>query len=186
MSFEVFMQVWCFQKSKLWWKQRKTGEKNQKWSNSHHPILEIVGHISITSRSSFHVYYISFQSLGSQESIGSNGARFGVETKKLWPFEDDYAHHERKCCILLLLDTFFKHYLELKLCILYLFLKLGKSGVFCFKWYTIWRWNEEVMAVWRRLYKAERKCCSHTLFHYCWTRFWSTFWSSNYAYHISF
>ncbi|KAL6323886.1 hypothetical protein AAG906_005883 [Vitis piasezkii] len=26
-----------------------------------------------------------------QESIGSNGARFGVETKKLWPFEDDCA-----------------------------------------------------------------------------------------------
>ncbi|RVW63640.1 hypothetical protein CK203_056912 [Vitis vinifera] len=46
---------------------------------------------SITSRSSFHAYYISFQSLGSQESIASNGARFGVETKKLWPFEDDCA-----------------------------------------------------------------------------------------------
>ena len=29
MSFEVFMQVWCLQKSKLWWKQRKTGEKSQ-------------------------------------------------------------------------------------------------------------------------------------------------------------
>ncbi|WJZ84575.1 hypothetical protein VitviT2T_004175 [Vitis vinifera] len=26
-----------------------------------------------------------------EESIGSNGARFGVETKKLWPFEDDCA-----------------------------------------------------------------------------------------------
>ncbi|RVW64023.1 hypothetical protein CK203_049340 [Vitis vinifera] len=26
-----------------------------------------------------------------QESIASNGARFGVETKKLWPFEDDCA-----------------------------------------------------------------------------------------------
>ena len=29
MSFEVFMQVWCLQKSKLWWKQGKTGEKSQ-------------------------------------------------------------------------------------------------------------------------------------------------------------
>ena len=29
MIFEVFMQVWCLQKSKLWWKQGKTGEKNQ-------------------------------------------------------------------------------------------------------------------------------------------------------------
>ncbi|KAL6310918.1 hypothetical protein AAG906_028096 [Vitis piasezkii] len=37
-------------------------------------------------RSSSHAFYISFQSLGSQESIASNGARFGVETKKLWWF----------------------------------------------------------------------------------------------------
>ena len=59
--------------------------------NSHHPILATVGHISITSRCSFHAYYISFQSLGSQESIASNGAQFTVETNKLWPFEDDCA-----------------------------------------------------------------------------------------------
>ena len=61
--------------------------------NSHHPtpISETVGHILITLRSSFYVYYISFQSLGSQESIASNGTRFGVETKKLWPFEDNCA-----------------------------------------------------------------------------------------------
>ena len=37
------------------------------------------------------MYYISFQILGSQESIASNSARFGVKTKKLWPFEDDCA-----------------------------------------------------------------------------------------------
>ena len=55
------------------------------------------------------------------------------------------------------MDTFFKHYLDLKLCILYLFLKLGKSGVQCFKRYMIWRWNEEVMAVWRQTRKAERE-----------------------------
>ena len=59
--------------------------------NSYHPISATVGHISITSRSLFHEYYISFQILGSQESIASNGARFGVETKKLWQFEDDCA-----------------------------------------------------------------------------------------------
>ena len=69
---------------------KNRGEK-PKQSNSHHPISETVGHISITSQSSFHAYYISFQILGSQESIGSNGTRFGVETKKLWPFEDDCA-----------------------------------------------------------------------------------------------
>ena len=72
----------------------KTGENRggkPKQSNSHHPILATVGNISITSRSLFHAYYISFRSSGSQESIASNGTRFGVETKKLWPFEDDCA-----------------------------------------------------------------------------------------------
>ena len=72
-------------------KTRENRGEKPKQSNSHHPISATVGHISITSRSSFHAYYISFQILGSQESIASNGARFGVETKKLWPFEDDCA-----------------------------------------------------------------------------------------------
>ena len=74
---------------------------------------------------------MAFQILGSQESIASNSARFGFETENLWPFEDDYANHERKCrtSILLLLDTFLKHFLELKLCIPYLVSNLGKSGV---------------------------------------------------------
>ena len=72
---------------------------------------------------------MSFQILGSQESIDSNGTKFGVETKKLWPFEDDCAHHEPKCCIFLMLDTFLKHLLELKLCIIYLVSKLEKLGV---------------------------------------------------------
>ena len=101
-----------------------------------------VGHISITSRSSNYVYYILFQILGIQESISSNGAQFGVETKKLWPFEDDCAKLNGNVAtapILLLLDTFLKHFLELKLCILYLVLNLGNSGVQRFKWYAIWR-----------------------------------------------
>ena len=49
--------------------------------------------------------------------------------------------------ISLLLDTFLEHFLELKLCIPYIILKLGKSGIQCFKQYMIWIWNEEVMAV---------------------------------------
>nr|CAN67598.1 hypothetical protein VITISV_028894 [Vitis vinifera] len=55
------------------------------------PISATVGHISITSRSSNYAYDISFQSLGSQESIASNGMRFGGELKKLWSFEDKRA-----------------------------------------------------------------------------------------------
>ncbi|KAL6310800.1 hypothetical protein AAG906_017426 [Vitis piasezkii] len=52
------------------------------------------------------------------ESIASNGARFGVETKKLWPFEDDCAKLNGNVAaapISLLLDTFLEHFLELKL-----------------------------------------------------------------------
>ncbi|RVW73222.1 hypothetical protein CK203_057360 [Vitis vinifera] len=70
-----------------------------------------------------------------KESIASNSARFGFETEKLWPFEDDCANHERKyrTSIFLLLDTFLKQFLELKLCIPYLVSKLGKSEVQRFK-----------------------------------------------------
>ena len=117
------------------------------------------GHNLITFRSSFHTYHILFEILGSKESIASNSARFGFETEKLWPFEDDRANHERKCrtSISLLLDKFLKHYLELKLRIPYLVSNLGKSGVQSFKRCTIWSWNEEVMVVWRQARKAERE-----------------------------
>ena len=70
-------------------------EKSQFHSRT--PISTIFGHISITYLSSNYVYNILFESLGSHESIASNGARFGFETEKLWPFEDDCANHERKC-----------------------------------------------------------------------------------------
>ena len=48
-------------------------------------------HFWSTSWSSNYAYDISFQSLGSQESIASNGTQFGFEMKKLWPFEDKRA-----------------------------------------------------------------------------------------------
>ena len=51
--------------------------------HSRNPILATVGHNLITFWSSNYVYHISFQILGSQESIASNGTRFGFETKKL-------------------------------------------------------------------------------------------------------
>ena len=40
-------------------------------------------------------YYISFRSLGIQESNASNGVQFGVETKKLWPIEGNYVKLKR-------------------------------------------------------------------------------------------
>ena len=65
----------------------------------------------------------------------------------------------------------FYHLSKFISCLIYLVSKLGKSGVHSFKRCSIWSWNEEVMAIWRRLCKAERKCCSRTPFRYCWTRF---------------
>ena len=73
-----------------------------------------------------------FQILGSQKSIVSNGAQFGVETKKLWPFEDDCAKLNENVAaapISLLLDMFLEHFLELKLCIPYVVLNLRKSEI---------------------------------------------------------
>ena len=48
-----------------------------------------------TSWSSLSMYYISFRSSGSQESYASNSVQFGVETKKLWPFEGKCAKLKR-------------------------------------------------------------------------------------------
>ena len=45
------------------------------------------GHISSTFWSPFHAYYMSFQSLGSQESNALNGGQIGAEMKKLYPLE---------------------------------------------------------------------------------------------------
>ena len=129
---------------------------------------------------------MSFQISGSQESIASNGAQFGVETKKLWLFDNDCAHHERKWRSRTPIGHILEHLMELKLFILYLVSNLRKSRVQISKRCSIWSWNEEVMPIWRWLCKAERKCYSCTPFFYCWTRFWSTLWSSNYVYHMSF
>ena len=90
MSFEVFMHL-MLAKIEVLVKTRENRGEKPKQSNSHHPILATVGNISITSRSSFHAYYISFQILESYESIASNSTRFGVGTKKLWLFEEDFA-----------------------------------------------------------------------------------------------
>ena len=114
MSFEVFMQVRCLQKSKWRWNRGNKGAKMHKqssqwnfapWTHSvrifrtvtvHGAKRSILddshdSHFWSTSRSPFRAYHMSFQSLGSQESIASNGTRFGFKMKNLWPFEDKRA-----------------------------------------------------------------------------------------------
>ena len=56
----------------------------------------------------------------------------------------------------LTLRTNLEHFIESILYIIYIILKLGKSKVQNFKHYANWSWNEEVMANWRQLRKAER------------------------------
>ena len=58
--------------------------------------------------------------------------------------------------ILLLLDTFLEYFLELKLCIPYIILNLGKSEIQCFKRCMIWIWNEEVIAVLRQMVQSAK------------------------------
>ena len=54
----------------------------------------------------------------------------------------------------LTLRTNLEHFLESIIYILYIVSKLGKSGVQRFKRFANWRWNEEVMAIWRQLHQA--------------------------------
>ena len=50
--------------------------------------IATVEHILSNFWSPFYAYYMSFQSLGSQKSITSNGEQIRVEMKKLWTLED--------------------------------------------------------------------------------------------------
>ena len=68
---------------------RMQGGKWEKSNMKKFTRTETVGHISSTSWSPFHAYYMLFRILGSQESNASNGVQIRVETKKLWPFEDN-------------------------------------------------------------------------------------------------
>ncbi|RVW97562.1 hypothetical protein CK203_046515 [Vitis vinifera] len=61
------------------WLRSPKSEKSQFHSRT--PISAIVGHISITSRSSNYAYNISLESLGSQESIASNGLDLDLKRK---------------------------------------------------------------------------------------------------------
>ena len=71
----------------------KTEESNMKFKRT-----AAIGHISITSRSPYHAYYILFRSSWSQESNASNAAWIGAETKKLWLFEDNCAKLSEMSC----------------------------------------------------------------------------------------
>ena len=67
----------------------KEGKQREKSNMKKFKRTATVGHISITSWSPFYAYYMFFLRSGSHESNTLNGVGIGVETKKLWPFEDN-------------------------------------------------------------------------------------------------
>ena len=56
----------------------------------------LLSHFWSTYQSPFSTCYIPFQSSGSQESNASNRVRFGAETRKIWPSEDNCSRLVRK------------------------------------------------------------------------------------------
>ncbi|KAL6327706.1 hypothetical protein AAG906_022768 [Vitis piasezkii] len=69
----------------------KQGEEENRVKKTRDSSCSLLSHFWSTSRSPFSTFYIPFQSSGSQESNASNGARFGVETKKLQPLQADHS-----------------------------------------------------------------------------------------------
>ena len=75
-----------------------------------------------------------------------NARRESKEINLTWRIQED-----SNCWI------YFEYFLESISCILYVFSKLGKSGVQRFKRCVNWSWNEEVMVVWRQPHQVVRK-----------------------------
>ena len=69
----------------------KQGERKNRVKKTDDSSCSLLAHFWSTSRSLFSPCYISFQSSGSQQSNASNGAQFGVETKKLQPLQVDHS-----------------------------------------------------------------------------------------------
>ena len=72
-------------------KERITERGKTEWRKQRKTSCSLLLHFWSTSRSPFSTFYIPLQRSGSQESSASNGARFGVETKKLQPLQVNHS-----------------------------------------------------------------------------------------------
>ena len=70
---------------------KNNGERKNRVKKTYDSSYSLLLHFWSTSRSPFSIFYIPFQSSGSQESNASNGTRFGVETKELQPLQEDHS-----------------------------------------------------------------------------------------------
>ena len=68
-------------------------EKREFWPLVLFPLWDIFWS---TFSSPFYTYYIPFRSSGSQKSNALNGVQIGVETKKLWPLQENCAEMNEK------------------------------------------------------------------------------------------
>ena len=79
--------------------RKRIRERNPSWSNFawwyEIQRTAVPRKIWNTSLSPFFTYYTSFRISGSQESNASNGLQFGVETRKWWPIEGNWAKLKR-------------------------------------------------------------------------------------------
>ena len=70
---------------------KNNGERKNRVKKTEDSSCSLLSHFWSTFRSPFSTFYIPFQILGSQESNASNGAQFGVETKKLQPLQASHS-----------------------------------------------------------------------------------------------
>ena len=77
---------------------KKKGERKNRVKKTEDSSCSLLSHFWSTYRSPFSTFYIPFQSLGSQESNASNGARFRVETKELQPLQADHSKLKEEFC----------------------------------------------------------------------------------------
>ena len=77
---------------------KNNGERKNRVKKTEDSSCSLLSHFWSTYRSPFSTFYIPFQSLGSQESNASNGARFRVETKELQPFQADHSKLKEAFC----------------------------------------------------------------------------------------
>ena len=178
MSFEVFMQVWCLQKSKLWWKQGKTGEKSQ--APPH--FVNCWAHFDYFLKSIFYILY-------TVSKIGKSGVqRFKrcpnrswnekviVIARKLDRAEREFRTPQSKVRKI-------SHRAKQGAKISHTTIQGAKFIPRC----------ENLSSRCINFAHHNSRCEIHSnvrirvrKFRYCWTQFWRTFWSSNYAYDMSF
>ena len=84
--FSVLTAFWIIKTSQA--KKRSKEEKQAKWRKQRTAAVVFFRTFGALPEVYF-IFYIPFQSSGSQESNASNRVRFGAEMRKIWPSEDN-------------------------------------------------------------------------------------------------